>query len=158
MARAAFNDSPADFFVSRGSSELGGGSPGVVPLRAEAGQRAPGVGHELVDHEQAVPAQLHQPLAALQLLRRHHLAALIQDGLPRRPAGWHRGRRESDRQKPRLLTLFIIGGRRRLFICEPFCTIEQRKIDWTVCAFLLDFEGTAMLSKGLLGAVKLLVV
>lgn len=58
-------------------------SPGVVPFGAESGQRAAGLRDELVDDQQAVSAQLDQPAAALQLLGRHHLAALDEDGLPR---------------------------------------------------------------------------
>lgn len=60
----------------------GRGLPGVIPLRAQAGQRPTRLHYELVNHEQAVTAQLHQALAALQLLRRHHLAALAEDALP----------------------------------------------------------------------------
>lgn len=65
-------------------------SPGVVPLGAQAGQGAAGLGDKLVDHQQAVTAQLDQPAAALQLLGRHHLAALTEDGLPRRAGGQER--------------------------------------------------------------------
>lgn len=61
-------------------------SPSVVPFGAEAGERAPGLGDKFVDNEEAVPAQLHKPLATLELLLRHHLAALTEDGLPRRAA------------------------------------------------------------------------
>lgn len=43
-------------------------SPGVVPLRAESGQRATGLWDKLVDDQQAVSAQLDQPAAAQQLL------------------------------------------------------------------------------------------
>lgn len=66
--------------MSKGRAPL---SPGVIPFGAESGQRAAGLGDKLVDHQKAVSAQLDQPAAALQLLRRHHLAALTEDALPR---------------------------------------------------------------------------